>query len=208
MEKGTFFALKSKSQDNSFRATPLFTGNSSEEGQLVDKLAEGKFDCFEFPIKFVQDRGERLYDFLNTSWVGLYLISNRIREILLENEISGWSSYNIELYDKKGEIVPGYWGFAVHGRVGKIAYSEDTIIGKRLIPDGPLCSFYVGKFFNLNSWDSSEIFLSANSRAIFCTSKVVNLLIASKCTHVYFEDITTIQVAKSNVEFYNKNLSA
>ncbi|MCC6762943.1 MAG: hypothetical protein IT252_17105 [Chitinophagaceae bacterium] len=196
MEKGIFFAMKSKSQDNSFRADPIFSDYPSNRRDFADKLAEGILDSFHFPIKFVQDRGKRLYDFLNTSWVGMYLVSSKFRDVLLENNVTGWCSYDIELYDKKGEPVLGYYGFAVNGRVGETTFSEDTLIERRIVPTGPLCSFYIGKFFDINLWDGSEIFLSPNSREIYCTKRVADLLTETKCTHLYFEDITEIQVAK------------
>eukprot|EP01132_Coremiostelium_polycephalum_P000319 gene319-410_t len=105
-------------------------------------LINGDYTGISFPIIFKQVYGKKLQDMLDTGWPGLFLISDRMKSVLEENQLTGWKTFSVQVFDKKGEGIPGYHGFSITGRCGEIDYSKSPIIEKRRVPDGPLVKFY------------------------------------------------------------------
>ena len=75
----------------------------------------------EFPVVYRQSEGKRLCDMLDMRFDGqCFLISDRMKQLLEDNGITGWKSYPVLLFDKKGNEVNGYNGFTVSGRGGSM----------------------------------------------------------------------------------------
>ncbi len=85
---------------------------------IYDNMIVGQYEGYEFPIEFKQDKeyGSRLRDVLDTGYPPAYLISDRFRDLLTENNVTGWKTYPIRLYDKKGNLINGYNGLSFTGR--------------------------------------------------------------------------------------------
>jgi hypothetical protein len=71
-------------------------------------------------IRFEWDEGTVAYHLIGTTWAALMLVSQRFVVALDEAEITGWMSYPVEVTGSRGEPLPGYHGFAVTGRCGRI----------------------------------------------------------------------------------------
>lgn len=84
------------------------------------ELLYGQYDSFDMPVIFQQKKsygGKKFTDFLNTGYgSNLRPISDKVLEILIDNNITGWKTYPIQVFDKKGNEVPGYHGFSIIGR--------------------------------------------------------------------------------------------
>src|SRR5271157_2883924 len=132
MEMKCFFDFMAQPSSAAVQAHPI--------GQKIDdlKLAKGVYDGVDFPISFKQEYGKKLYDILYTGYATFYLISERMREILDENNLTGWKVFPIKLLDKKNNEIVGYHGFSVTGHCGPISYAKSKIIKKRYVPNGPI----------------------------------------------------------------------
>jgi hypothetical protein len=135
-----FFYFGSKLVSSTFRAEPIELRNESLE--KIHNIILGKYEGLNFPIIFKQIGGKKLTDILDTGYAGLYLISDKLKTILHENNFTGWKIYPIKVFDKKKNEIEGYYGFSVVGVCGPHSYDNSKIIEKKLIPEGPLCRFY------------------------------------------------------------------
>lgn len=205
MQLSKFYNFKSKLQSNCFRATPVFSSNTNyTDAELVESLVSGENAVNKFPITFKQQSGSKLFDLLDTGWVGLFLVSQRIAEIIEMNQLTGYRLFEIELYTKKEDKVSGYFGLSIVGRSGPLKYNVNSIIEKRTVPNGPTSKFYVGQYIDANTWDGSDFFLSEGNKGIKCSQNVVEKLSKVKLTHIYFEDLSTVEVWDKIVESHNK----
>ncbi len=128
------------------------------------------------PLNVFISKGKRFYDFIRFQDPFNFAISKRVYELLKNNNITGWDSYEIIVEGRNDK----YYGFQVLGRAGKL---------KR--PDKP--GFVIGCDFDYESWDKTDFFCPEETLALFCTEKVKKLLITNKVTNVGFEDISTIE---------------
>lgn len=102
-----------------------------------------------------------------------YYLSPRVQQLFRENDLTGWSTYPITLYNKAGELCPGYVGFSITGRCG----SKDNDRGK-VVPgqEGKEFAEHIGLYFDESTWDGSDFFCPAGENSYkFCTEKVKNL---------------------------------
>ena len=165
----------------------LTTFAARAEGYLNDKdidlkLPFGKYDGYGFPIVFRQNKeetGKRMRDFLDTRCPSFYLISERTINLLKDNKITGWRTYPIELYDKKGNQINGYSGFSVVGSGGSLGNLEqrrkDSISHMQ---------------FFINQWDGSDFFSFEDTLFIITTQNVKDLFKKNKIDAVEFSPIT------------------
>ena len=92
---------------NARMTTSIFQAGSVNLKRDVNKdfqewdLVKGNYAEIDFPVVFKQDYGKKLTDILGTGWPSLYLISDRLKKILEDNELTGWKTFPITVYDKK-----------------------------------------------------------------------------------------------------------
>ena len=80
-------------------------------------------------------------------------------KILKENKFTGWSIYPVIVQDRKGKLLPNYYGFAVTSYAGKRDLSRSPIIKRApYVPGGSIPLVYKGFFFDETAWDGSDIF--------------------------------------------------
>ena len=182
-----FYRFSSIGYGTTFAARPdifelaLKEGRNDFDRHCHKFLLKGEYDYYRFPIVFHQFDGKRLRDFLDTGYPPVYLISERIVSILKENDITGWNNYPIILYDKKGNIIEGYYGFSVIGKGGVFSkiwnYSYNTQTNEQYVKNRGC--------YDLGQWDGSDIFMVDN--AIIITQKVMKLMKSNKVSAVEFE---------------------
>jgi len=98
------------------------------------QMMVGRYSGYTFPVVFEGKKscGKRLRDFLNTGYGDyFFLIADRVRDVFEANGLTGWKTYPVEVYDKKGAPVPGYHGISILGKCGPITYDPATLFHKQ-----------------------------------------------------------------------------
>ncbi len=127
------------------------------------------------------------------------IVSDAVVQMLRSHGFTGWSLYDITVWDKQGQCVPGYSGLAITGRCGKIDYTR-TIEVPRIYPAG---IFPVGKglLFEPASWDGSDLFMPAErSGFVFLVEEVKKAFERAKIKNVSFERLDQFEVDWLNVK--------
>lgn len=183
-----FFSFRSKFVSSNVQANAM--GLKAEENQISDysKLIEGRYDELIFPIIFKQQHGKIFTDILDTGWPSLYLISDKMKDILEENFLTGWKTFKIKFYDKYENVIYGYNGFSVVGRSRPTNYENSKIIEKKNVPSGQVCRYYKGVSFD--AWDRKDFFIPENTHHIFITKKAAKILKNDKITNLRLENLT------------------
>jgi len=191
MNQTVFFSFSSKFVGSTFQASPV--------DQKIDhlRLIKGDYIGIDFPIIFQQTGGHKLLDILDTGYVSLFLISDRLKFILEENRLTGWKTFPIILYDKKNNQIFGYQGFSVTGRCGSTHFEKSKIIEKQLVPTGPVCKYYRGIF--IDRWDGTDFFSPEKKYHTFVTNKASDLLKKNKITNLRLENSDDYETAIRHV---------
>ena len=154
-EQPRFYEFGFKYYYNTIRITPdifeiaLRTGDFSEKRNIHDYLAMGDYpDWLEFPVIFHQFEGNKYRDALGMGCAMLTcVVSDRLKDILEKNQVTGWKIYPIVIYDKKENLITGYNGFSITGRGGHFEHS-----------DMPGWTDKKPWKYNLSNWDGSDMF--------------------------------------------------
>ena len=152
----------------------LYTGDYSNED-------------ITFPVVYreaLDGSGKKFRDILDNRSLEMYLISDRFRQALEESGITGWKCYPIELYDKKGNKIDGYNGLSITGRAGRIQQYERPPIELGYSPDS------YGYYFDLSTWDGSDMFILEASRYLIVTQAFVDMLRKYKITACTYTKLT------------------
>jgi len=172
------------------------------------KLIQGIYDGILFPVVFQHYSGKKLCDVLDTGWASLYLISDSLRTKLLESKLVGWKTFPIQIVDKKGVEIKGYSGFSIVGRSGPIDYNKSKIIEKRLTSNAPLSKFYKGLYFDLETWDGSDFFLTEKNYGPIVTKRAAEILTRNKFTNIELRNLSEIEMddytVKANLKAIGK----
>lgn len=167
---------------------------------MNNKIIKGDWSGLEFPLVFHQiENGKKLRDVLDMRYVSAYLISDRMKNILKKNKITGWKSYPVIIYDKKGGIIEGYNGFSIVGRSGPLDLKNQPI--EPVIDDnGHVTEYkeYVGGWFNISTWDGSDIFILGESLWIIITERLYKILKKEKITAIEYERISDLRLPCRN----------
>lgn len=199
MANNTFFVFSSKGALKTVAVTPvlfehaiknnLYGTNSGREIHhqlLYGDLTTGEYpEHLCFPIIFHQFDGTEWKDVLELRFDGhCYLISDRFKDVLLSENISGWKSYPVQVYDKIGNKIKGYNGFTIIGRAGKIEKGCNSSTEP-----------YLGQGNNSNwdsaQWDGSDLFyISPN--IVACTERVKQVLDRKRIEGLSYRPLRTI----------------
>ena len=146
------------------------------------------------PLRFTHHLGRRVYDVVETDWARLFLFSERVTTALQAHQISGWKSYPAEVYNQRGARVPGYSVFAVTGRSGPVNRKKGKLIVRApLRPTGPPRRWWVGVYFDLASWDSSDVFVPEGSLRMIGTQKVIDLFEKLQVSNLRWQAVTEVR---------------
>lgn len=163
-----------------------------------NKLIRGDYTDISFPVVFEQEYGNKLQDVLDTGWPSLYLVSDKMKAVLEENEITGWKTFTAKVFDKKEQEIKGYHGLSITGRCGQVDYNKSSeIIEKQLVPDGPVVKYGKGLYVGLDKWDSSDVFVPEKSRWIVVTKRTAEALKKNKLTNVKLKNLAEIEIDQS-----------
>lgn len=140
-------------------------------GHFQTLLYLGRYqNWMEFPIIFRQYEGKRLGDVIETGWPGSYLISDLLKETLEKNELTGWKTYPVLLYDNKHNLIQGYHGLSFIGYGGYYVIPSGTPVSK--ISSLPIAD----RQYDVRQWDGSDFFTINNATySIINGEKVLNI---------------------------------
>lgn len=109
------------------------------------------------------------------------------------NNITGWTTYPVEVYGRRGEPLPGYHGFTVTGGECRRDRSRSQVITKQTVPGGKPFEVYKGLYFFEEDWDRSDIFIVRRYGGIVVTEKVYKILKRAKVTNVKLTPLLEVE---------------
>lgn len=179
------------------------------EKNIDNRLLYGKYDNIDFPIIFQQrksDCGKKMTDFLNTGCGPLLTpISDKVLDILVQNNITGWKTYPVKIFNKHGIEIFGYHGFSITGRCKDVNLSLlQKKVDYQYIKDGPVYQYYKGFPIDLSTWDKSDIFLLSGTRYLFISEKVYKLFKYNKITNIDCKKVSD-KIIKEDSEVFLRN---
>ena len=139
--------------------------------------------------------GGRPRDLIWTTFAVVFLISERVRELLESAEVTGWKTFPFEVTDRVRSSVPGYHGFAVTGRCGPFDPSKSQMVIKPPpVPRGRAAPYRKGLYFDPGTWDGSDVFCSEDgSGTVVVTQRVQELFQRHKVTNVRFKRLVDVE---------------
>jgi hypothetical protein len=197
VESDNFYKFKDGDSDSTFQGSLVKSHkNNTSESEVYeqDRLQWGDYSYSEFPVSFIYYRGRVLKDILGVGWISLYLISDRMKKVLEEHNLTGWKTFPIKLFGKKKEEIPGYHGFSVTGRSGGIDYSGAVVIEKEVIPGLGLWKYYKGMTVDLTKWDNTDFFKPNEFEGIIITERAALALKNAHITNIKLTKLTDIEI--------------
>ncbi len=146
--------------------------------------------------------GKTLYDFVWTTNAFPIIVSEHVIELFRPKSVTGWQTYDVEIYSKKNELIEmKYFGLVITGRCGNRDYSANSIVMDKIgIKTKPHSK---GFYFKDNFWDGSDLFMcnpdenGKTNMFRFCTKKVVDLFKKENIKNVLFEKVIDFSMAIS-----------
>jgi hypothetical protein len=178
-------------------ATKPFLGELLEEGEAIRwafQITKGDAKPEKPVIVKYLSGSPNPANIIWTSSVYPIIIQEKILELFIASNFTGWSTYSVEVYDKCNKLVPNYYGLAITGRCGSINYDKSEIIYKEL-PSGSF-PHLKGVYFPVTTWDGSDFFMEVPDTmglqmgTIFVTEKVVRTFNKENVTNIKFVKIT------------------
>lgn len=192
-DASTFFELFDPLATRPFRLT---TQKESDwlPGKQTWLLHRGELELKE-PLKLEACRGGSPSDFLWANFVHFACISARVAQLLTENGITGWSTYPVTIFGRKGNPVPGYSGFSVIGPMVHWDRSRSRIVDKPPpTPRGQGYQAYRGIYFDESQWDGSDFFLLQDFNFTLVTAKVARLFKRERVYNVRLTPLPEVEV--------------
>jgi hypothetical protein len=137
--------------------------------------------------------GAKPGDVIWTTMAVVAIVSDSVVQLLRSQGFTGWSLYDVSVWDKQGQSIPGYSGLAITGRCGSIDYTR-TVVVPRIRPAG---IFPIGKglLFDPESWDGSDLFMPAGKVGyIFMVDRVKKAFERAKIRNVVFTPLDQYEV--------------
>lgn len=161
-----FYRFNTKSPNNVARIQPMvsYTGLEmlTEDSVLINNN------------NFVIVKGKILYDLIPYNNSRFFAISDRLKNILEENDIKGIRFFPIRIES----IYQLYFGIILTSKTGPILNREAFL--KREEENIK---------FDINTWDGCDIFTIEDTLLFVCTDKVYNLIKRHKITNVKIEPL-------------------
>ena len=109
-----------------------------------------------------------------------------MKDLLSSNDITGWRTYSIELYDKKDHLISGYNGFSITGRGGNFDKNYELDYFDK---DRNHFGATTRGVYDLNNWDGSDFFIINHCR-IIVTERVMKLLKKNKIDAIEYTKLS------------------
>lgn len=119
MKLSNFYSLGDKLSRATFQAH-LTNLNFEEDEKGFDdvvRLLIGDYQSIDFPVEFRQVYGEKLDDIVRTGHAILFLISDKMKAVLEDNNLTGWKTFAVKILSKQGQEIQGYHGLSSYRQV-------------------------------------------------------------------------------------------
>ena len=180
-----------------YRLRSRLPGDAKAMGVDIHALSRGELQT-KRPIQFDASQGSKATDLLWTQLVTPVCVSGRVIRILSKNEVSGWSTYPVEVFDSEGALLSDYHGFVVTGSVCDADYSRSAVITKPPpAPRGKSYDVYKGLFFDEGQWDGSDLFWVGGVRVV--VEKVKRVFERSGVENVVFTPLPEREIRVRHV---------
>lgn len=144
-------------------------------------------------LQFDVARGTQPTDVLWSNSVHPMFISARLMALLVEHQITGWATYPVELFDRKGQHLPGYHGFAITGAMCERDRSRSQVIEKPpVVPNGQPYQVYRGLYFIESQWDGNDMFWVQHGGKVV-TERVYRLFRKHKIVNARFTPLSEVE---------------
>lgn len=145
----------------------------------------------EFPVEFIVRGGIKLRDLIDTRTVTLLLISDHVRQVFEDNCVTGWKPYDVIVRRKSGELIPGFNGISIVGRLPENWYSDGAELPDifRVPPSWTICTprlLNILKKNKINCFELSPIDKETCERVFYFREKYWHS--ASQYEHTDFFD--------------------
>lgn len=141
------------------------------------------------PVVLTPDSGSQWEDVL-WSTADTLVISQKLQDIFREDNIRGWGTYPVKVYDRNKTLILGYGGLSITGRVGEQdVYRGEVIRMPPPVPGGQSYEVLKGFFFENDFWDGNEICFAGRSGYIIVVKRVVDMIKKAKIKNVGFTPV-------------------
>ncbi len=178
-------------------------GDAFRRGALTVKWVDDSIDPWALldgrmqpasAVVFRHALGKTPMDLVTATHVAIDLISDRTYRLLREEAFTGWETYPVEIYGKRGESIDGYRGLRVTGRCGKLDNSRSQRVWRPpKVPEADPYQAWMGRFFDPESWDGSDFFLPPGTAHVFVVERVKISFEREKLTNFAFHRLTEIE---------------
>lgn len=146
------------------------------------------------PLVLRAYQGGQVTDFLWSDLVRIFCISTRVIDIFTTESLTGWSTYPVELFGRKGDVLEGFHGFSITGKECSRNYLLGEIVLKPVYPKSEkLRKVRKGLYFNENEWDKSDFFTIRN-QGIVITERVKTLLLKNRVSNVKLTPLSEVEI--------------
>ena len=162
-------------------------------GDYAWELFRGRVSL-DRPLKLSIHSGGQVTHFLWSAFPPIGCISTYVVELFQANRVTGWSTYPVEVYGRKGELIPGYHGFSVIGGECRRDRSRSQIFIRQAVPEGEPYGVYKGLYFYEEDWDGSDIFIVSGFGGTVVTEKVFKILDKVKSKNVMLTPLPEVEI--------------
>ena len=153
------------------------------------------------PLKLTHLKGGQPADFVWTDYPPITVISQRMVDLFSEHRFTGWTTYPVEIYDKKGSRLSNYHGLAITGRAGGEDYRRGSVIDKPpIVPNGAPFQVLRGFYFENDYWDGSDFCITSGYLPIIVTKRVVKVLTEIKVGNIEFTNLLEREIDVSSLK--------
>ncbi len=152
-------------------------------------LLKGEYKNIILPLVFKQECGKKLTDMIRTGLGSLFLISQRMKDIIESHHLTGWKIFSVKILDKKNNEIAGYHGLSITGKCGPPDYNKCGIIEKQMVPTGPVTKYYKGWHVGLDKWDGTDFFIPEGTTGIVISKRAADILKKAKITNLELENL-------------------
>lgn len=146
--------------------------------------------------------GGQPMDFLWSGMTPIVCVSERVIKLLAMHNLTGWSTYPVEVYDRTGDLLPNYHGFSITGRVGQRDRSQSQILDVPLYKGSEKThKVYKGFFFDKSSWDGSDFCTTVGTYYKIVTKAAFDVLKQNKVNNIRLTRLTDVEIPVSLDKF-------
>ncbi len=124
-------------------------------------------------LKIRRKVGSGIRHIMGAGGSDLYVISQDVRDALTAHAITGWKTYATEIRLSRTETLGNYAMLAITGRCGPLDFWRgDQVKRPNYRPGKPPVTYQRGLWFDIASWDGSDLVLPGERAHILCTERV------------------------------------